>query len=221
MRAMLAALLAGVLLAQVPQKKEPAKKPPPESFVQWLARVTGISATSSGLRGDVTRLSGDIWIAHIDRAGGQRLTFDGSYSWPVFSKDDQAIIAIREDELWSVPVNGAEPARLARSPKGVSELVAAGADGMVLFAGSEIGVFHPDSGEFSPFDARTEEDRVAIARMRWPIRSYGNVTVSEEEDGVAIENGGERHQIVANGGELGEPSVSHDLKLVVYVRSKR
>ncbi len=86
----------------------------------------------------------------------------------VFSKDDQAIIAIRDGALWSVPLGGgAEPAKLAHSPAGVTELIGSGADGIVTFVAGKVGLFKLDSGE-----------------------------------------------------RQGEPAVSHDQKLVVYIRGR-
>jgi hypothetical protein len=217
MKAILLLAIALVSVAQQPPQK-PVQKPH-ESFWEWLARVTGISATSSGLKGELQiGFSGDIWIASIDDAGGQRLTFEGKYSWPVFSQDDQSIFAIREGELWSVPVGAGDPVRLRRSPSGVSELVGAGPQGIVLFVSDRIGLFEPESGEFSPFSP-TDADRAAIERLRAPVRTYGQITVAQQQNAVTIDLNGETHSIERTGERIGEPSVSHDRKRLVYVRS--
>jgi hypothetical protein len=221
MKLVFAALLACVCLAQTPapKKKEPPKKPP-ETFIQWLARVTGISATSSGLRGLRMEFAGDIWLAHIESEGGQRLTFDGSYSWPVFSRDDQAIIAIRGGELWSIPLDGVEPAKFLHSPHGVTALLGTGLSGIVVFIGDEVALFKPESGGLLPFKTTTQEDRDAIARMQEPIRSYGEITVSENGAAIDVVLNRQTHQLTAPDERLGEPSVSHDHKLIVYIRTK-
>jgi len=177
-------------------------------------------AASSGLRGIEVAFSGDIWLAHIGSPGGQRLTFEGSYSWPVFSKDDEAIIAIRDGELWSAPLNGAEPAKLPHSLPGVTALIGAGSYGIAAFTAEEVGLFRPDSGEFLPFKATTKDDRASMDRMRSPIRDYGSVTVLERGSGIVIEATGKTQEISADGERQGEPSVSHDHKLVVYLRAK-
>ena len=221
MKTALLIVLAFASLAQQPtQPKKPAPKKPPESFIQWLARVTGISATSSGLKGIDIAFSGDIWLLHIDKPGGQRLTFEGSYSWPVFSKDDQAVIAIRDGALWSVPLSGADPAKLPHSLPGVAALIGTGPDGIVAFTAQEVGLFKPESGEFLPFKAATKDDRDAIARMQSPIRDYGSVTVSEKGKGILIEANGKTQEIEADGERQGEPSLSHDHKRMVYIRVK-
>jgi hypothetical protein len=218
MKAILLLAIALVSVAQQPSKK-PAEKPH-ESFWEWLARVTGISATSSGLKGELaTSFSGDIWIARIDDAGGQRLTFEGKYSWPVFSQNDQSIIAIREGALWSVPVGGGDPVKLRRSPPDVSELVGAGPQGIVLYAGDRIGLFDPESGDFAPFSPKTDADGAAIERLRAPMRTYVESTVAQQRNAVTIDIHGDTHSIEKEGERMGEPSLSHDQKWIVYVRA--
>jgi hypothetical protein len=217
MKAILLLAIALVSVAQKPPKK-PAEKPH-ESFWEWLARVTGISATSSGLKGELEPgFSGDIWITRIDDAGGERLIFEGKYSWPVFSQNDQSIIAIREGELWSVPVGGGDPVKLRRSPPGVSELVGAGVGGIVLFVGDRIGLFNPESGAFARFSP-TDAEGAAIERLRAPVRTYGQITVAQQQNAITIDINGDTHSIEGTGERMGEPSVSHDRKRLVYVRS--
>ncbi len=58
-------------------------------------------------RGEPVKVAeGDIWVGWADQAGSQRLTFEGGWSWPVFAVSDKEIIALREGELWSLPVAG-------------------------------------------------------------------------------------------------------------------
>jgi hypothetical protein len=71
---MLGVILALTSFAQVAPVKPKPKAEPPETFLVWLARITGISATSNGLKGEITQLTGDIWISRIGQAGGQGLT---------------------------------------------------------------------------------------------------------------------------------------------------
>jgi hypothetical protein len=206
--------------AQVARVAPPTK--PRESFLQWLARITGISATSSGLKGDRTELVGDLWIARIGQSGGQRLTFEGAYSWPVFSRDDQAIIAVRAGELWSVPVGGGDPAKLSHSPSGLVGVVGTGPDGIVVFTEVEIGLFVSDSASFTPFAPANKEDKDAIARMRLPIRIYGNdLSVAQLGSSIVIEKNGKKTDIEIDGEQVGEPSVSHKRMQIVYVRIRK
>jgi hypothetical protein len=70
-----------------------------------------------------------------------------------------------------------------------------------------------------PFKPATPADRDEVARMRWPSHQYGNgLTVSEKQNAILSEINGEPREISASGERLGQPSVSHDHKLIVYVR---
>jgi hypothetical protein len=217
---MLAVLLALTSFGQVAPVAPKAR--PQETFLKWLARITGISATSGSLKGDLIQLTGDIWISRIGRAGAQRLTFRGGYSWPVFSAEDKTIIAVGADQLWSIPVDGGEPAKLPQSPSGIVGLVGTGPDGIVVFTEKVIGLFVPGTGSFIPFTPATKEEQEAVARMRLPARSYGNeLTVKQVGTGIVIEKSGKTDEITPDGEREGEPSVSHDRAHIVYIRASK
>lgn len=194
-----AALMTCVCLAQAPAKapkKTPAK--PKETFVQWLARVTGLSATSGSFRGGPDNgVAGDIWIGSLGQAGSQRLTFEGGWSWPVFAEGDKEIIAVRGGALWSIPVAGGDAVKMTHAPNGIGGLLGAGKDGLVVFTDDRIGLFRPDTGVFTRFEATGSEDEGDIARARRPREIDLN---SDGEQGY-------------------EPSASHEGKRVVYLRS--
>lgn len=199
--------IAGICVAQSPAT--PAKKTPPkpapkqvpqkstETFLQWFARVTGLSATSGSFRGGELAVVGDIWAGWIEQAGAVRLTFEGGWSWPVFAQGDREIIAIRDGVLWSIPVAGGDPVRLAHSPAGVQGLLGAGKDGVVAFTEDRIGIFDLRTGAFEVYKPSAGEDSDDVARARSP------------------------HDIELTGGQHGaESSRSHDGKRVAYIRSR-
>jgi hypothetical protein len=192
------------------------------SFLIWLARVSGLSANSSGLKGDGGKDHGDIWIEPVTGGARSRLTFEGGYSWPIFSPDDKAIIALRADDLWSAPITGGNPARLIHAPAGTTALVACGPDGIVLLTDQQIGTLAPGSGQFSPFRPTSKEDRDAIDGLRAPVRSYANgeLTVSEINGRIQVERKGrDRREVAPQNALVAEPSVSHDGQWLVYVLS--
>jgi len=199
LRWMAALCMACVCLAQAPpkvSKKAPTKSS--ETFLQWLVRVTGLSATSASFKGGTAEVAGDIWVGRVDQAGGQRLTFEGGWSWPVFAASDEEIVAVREGVLWSIPVNGGDPVKLPHSLKGVKGLLGAGIDGVVVFTDSQIGLFQPDSGSLVAFEAGSAEDQANMARAQRP----------REMD------------LKVDGEKAVEPSVSHDGKRIVYIRGQ-
>jgi hypothetical protein len=199
--------IACVCVAQSPatSKKPTPPKPaqkqtpntPTETFLQWFARVTGLSATSGSFKGGDLNGTGDIWVGWMAKGGAGRLTFEGGWSWPVFAQGDQQIIAIRDSALWSIPVAGGDPIKLPHSLRGVKGLVGAGKDGVVAFNESSIGLFNPSTGAFDVFAPSAGEDQADIARSRSPRD---------------IDLGDGRHGA--------ESSKSHDETRVAYIRSQ-
>jgi hypothetical protein len=221
MRRALALLVTCACFAQPPaQKKDAAQKV--RAFLEWLARVSGLSATSSGLRGLAVDHQGDVWSEPIEGGARQRLTFEGGYSWPIFSSNDRSVIALRGGDLWSAALNGGSPVKLAHTLAGITSLLGSGPDGIVVLTAEQIGTFSPDSGVFSSFPA-SKEDSDVIDRLRAPIRSYdnGQLTVSGRSGAILIENRGQKREIALENASVWEPSVSHDGKRLIYIRSDR
>jgi hypothetical protein len=199
--------IACVCLAQSPatSKKQappkPAQKQTPntstETFLQWFARVTGLSATSGSFKGGDVTGTGDIWVGWVAKAGAVRLTFEGGWSWPVFAQGDQQIIAIRDSVLWSIPVAGGDPVSFPHSLPGVKGLVGAGKDGVVAFTESRIGLFNLNTGAFDVFAPTDGEDQADIARSR----SSRDIDLGDGRRGT-------------------ESSKSHDGTRVVYIGSR-
>jgi hypothetical protein len=209
--------------AKTTQKTDAAQTA--KSFALWLAQVSGLTATSSGLKGIEVTHQGDIWTEPIDGGSRQKLTSDGSYSWPVFSPDDRSVIALRSGALWSVPSGGqSAPVRLNRSLPGITNVLGSGPEGIVVLTADQVGTFSPDSGAFSAFVATSQDERDTINRMRDPVRSYGQgqLTVSERDFGIWIVLPGQKDRTSApKNATLWQPSVSHDRKSLVYVRADK
>ena len=212
MKKLFALFLACACLAQqqpTPKKNAPNKTDKTQtvrSFALWLADVSGLTATSSGLKGLEMVHEGDIWSEPMPNGARQRLTFEGGYTWPVFSPDDKTVIALRGGDLWSIPLNGGNPTKLAHTLPGITNLLGTGPDGIVLLTARQIGTFSPDTGAFSAFPT-SDQDRDTINLLRQPIRSYDNGTLTVSEQTVSEQN-------VAGW----QPSVSHDRKTLVYIR---
>jgi hypothetical protein len=141
MRRALALLVAGACFAQQPARKKETQTI--RAFLEWLARVSGLSATSSGLRSLAVNHQGDVWSEPIEGGARQRLTFEGGYSWPVFSSDDRRVIALRGGDLWSAALNGGNPVKLAHTLAGIASLLGSGPDGIVVLTEEQIGTSRP------------------------------------------------------------------------------
>lgn len=132
------------------------------------------------------------------------------------------MFALRGGDLWSVPLNGGNPLKLAHTLAGITSLLGSGPEGIVILTAAQIGTFSPGSGAFSPFPPASKEDRDTVDRLRLPIRSYdnGQLTVSETGGVILIDNGGKKREIALEKAMVWQPSVSHDRKRLVYIRSE-
>ena len=85
----------------------------------------------------------------------------------------------------------------------------------------QVGAFSPESGTFTPFVPRTQADRDNIARLRSPGRSYsnGDIVVSERDGVISITIRGTKREIAAEGIASLQPSISHDLKRIIFIRA--
>jgi hypothetical protein len=213
-------------LAQQPAPKPQAPKQKKETaqtartFLIWLARVSGLSATSSGLKGEDEIRQGDVWTEPIAEGARQRLTFEGGYSWPVFSSTGESAIALRGGDLWSIPIGGGSPAKFAHTLSGIVSLLGDGPEGIVMLTADKIGTFSPSTGVFSPFPAKSKEDLDEINRLRLPERSYANsqITVTGFEGVIRIVNRGQEREIAPGKAKVWQPSVANDGKRLVYIR---
>lgn len=212
--------------AQQPVPKQQASKATKETtqtareFLIWLARVSGLSATSSGLKGDEEIRQGDVWTEPIAGGARQRLTFEGGYSWPVFSSGGESVIALRGGELWSIAMNGGSPVQLAHTMSGIASLLGDGPEGLVVLTVDKVGTFLPATGVFSPFPAKSKEDLDEINRLRLPERSYGNgqIVVKGIQGVIQIVNKGQEREIAPEKAKVWQPSVLNDGKRLVYIR---
>ena len=134
--------------------------------------------------------------------------------------DDRSIIAICGSDLCSIPAAGGDSVKLPHSMAGVESLIGAAPDGVVLATATEIGMFSPQTGEFTPFAPQTQEDRDAMDRMRKPVRSYGGTEVYQEGNDIAVRRGDSGKNLTGSSAQrYGQPSLSHTPGKVVYIKS--
>ena len=64
-----------------------------ESWVDWLLRVTGITATSRSLRGEPYELEGDVYVANLTTTVRERYARGGGFRSPIFYPNGKSIQA--------------------------------------------------------------------------------------------------------------------------------
>jgi hypothetical protein len=219
------ALLMILALAEPPQK--------PETVLQRLLRIAGLSAAPSQLRGpgDPTA-PGNIWLTNLKNQAKTPLTTEGGYSSPVFAANG-AIYALRGSAIVSASGNGP-----SIEVPGVQKLVGFDETGdhiVVLRSGSQLAVVALKTGEMVPlpFPAQSEEDRKMLAQIKGQERVYGDTAVytkAETKPGMSrtlewtdvyLKKGNQepRNVSACDGDNCTQPALSPDGAAVAYVRS--
>ena len=88
----------------------PLNKAMAESFIDALLRFTGISITTSQVRGSF--IEGTIWLVNIDKSGAnevKQITSDGTYHSPLWIPvSGDKLLAVKEDKLIQLNIEGIE-----------------------------------------------------------------------------------------------------------------
>src|SRR5215469_4465815 len=91
--------------------------PKSESLYTWLLRVTGISATSRGLKGDhPPLLSGELWIVDVSTLVRIRVGTGSRCRTPVFDADDKSILALCQGRLTQFSLESMDFHDLGKAP---------------------------------------------------------------------------------------------------------
>lgn len=235
----------GVSFAQTPPpaKQQSAAKQKTETFWHRVLRVSGIAESPSTLKGPGDEVeSGQIWIA--DPAGGEarRLTSTGGFRSPVFIPGGNDILALKGTGVVRVSFAGGKVTTLV-SIAGLIKLVGFNMDDpdqVLVVTRDSSG--HPGVAFLSvsggkliplPYDPDSSDDRHMVEHLSAWDRTYGGTSVyinQQTKTGMSgtiswtdvfLKKGSGAPIDVSkcDGVNCGQPSLSPDGKLVVYVRS--
>jgi hypothetical protein len=239
------ALFLHIALAQTPR----SGAPPPnehrtEKFWQKVLRISGISASPSTLRGPGDEVvSGEIWVVGVGTLKPKKLAPNDGYRSPVFLPKSRDILALKGQTLVRLPFVGGTPTTLY-TIKGVNKLVGFNQDNvdelLILRENSsgqpEVGLLSLSTGRVAPipYDQASIDDNHMIEHLRSWDRAYGDKSlyVKHQEKStfsgtvdyvdVFLKVGKGEPVDVSNcdGVSCGQPSLSADGSLIVFIRAK-
>lgn len=232
-------------LAQTPQTGKPQSAPSRKTETFWhkVLRVSGIAQSPSTLKGpgdEVTR--GTVWIADLASGRTRKMTSSGGFRSPVFVPKENDILALKGSNAVRVRLADGEVTNLF-AVTGVAKLVGFSeddADKVLVVSRDSSG--HPgvaflsiSSGRLEAlvYDAASSDDRHMVEHLSGWSRQYGETVVyvdQQTKSGLAgtlswadvfLKQGGGAARDVSNcdGTNCGQPSLSADGKLVVFVKS--
>ena len=211
----IALLLAAPLLAE-------------ETWGQWLMRVTGLSVTSRGLRGD-EKLAGEVWVAKLSPAVRTPWATDGTYRSPIFTPDGQAVLAIRDGRIIRIPSAGGAPEDLGVEA-GEARLIAfhrENPDLVVILKRqpAELGLINLTKATYTPAPVEQEslQNLWNWASERDDLRLFQGRFDGSPDLNVFLQRGdAERRNISrCKDADCGQPSLSPDGQQVVYVKRQK
>lgn len=215
-----------------------------ESLWKRVLRVTGVSATPSQQKAGDDVEDGEIWIVNVTGGEPVRLSSAAGFRSPIFAADGKSVLAVKEESLWRVALNGGAATRLHRVP-GLRKLVGIDAADMDKSLGLvlrdekwTVGLLSITRGEFSEleFNGALSEDRQALAHLKGWDRSYGTTALYvKNETRPSLAGGDEEWSEVflqrrkdapikvsrGNGTSCGQPSLSSDGRMVVFIKASR
>ena len=174
-----------------------------------------------------------------------RITPGDGYWAPVFMPGDQNILALKDNALVRIPVHGGATT-LVYSVKRVQKLVGfnkANPDQLLLLVAQEkedeppgVELLSLQNGQVVsiPYDQTKEEDMAMVSHLKGWERVYGTTTVYVQGEtirrtptrrvgytDVYLQPAGQPPVNLSkcNGALCGQPSLSHDGRLVVFIKS--
>lgn len=221
------------------------KRRPAEPLWQQILRISGISATPSAQRGPEDEpKSGDICETNLASMATRELTHGGAFRSPVFAAADRGVLALAGNKLVRISLVGAQPEELFAA-EGIYKLVGWSRDApdmLLVVTGDAAGHFSPaflsiKSRQITaiPFDPGSPDDRAALAFLKASERVYDGKTLfvrtaTKESVGGTLEwtdvyireaNAQPVNVSRCDDANCGQPSLSADGRLVVFVKAER
>jgi hypothetical protein len=217
----------------------------PKSFIDRVLDFLSISYTPGALKGPAGDPSnGQIWIASLTNNSAHSLTSSGNYRSPIFLPGSADILALRGNDLVRIPSTGGEGTKL-HSVEGILKLVGAGSSDsnqVLALLRSEAGS-HPrvaflavDTGAVTelPYDPSSSQDLQLVEDLQGWSRISGESRIFvkrqtkedlagtlEWTDVFLIAHGQQPVDVSrCDGVNCGQPSLSQDGSLLVYVKEK-
>jgi hypothetical protein len=244
---MLLALTVNITNAQSQKNttESAAKQKPPTSFIEKLLKFLGIADSPSTLKGPGDEVaSGELWVADLDSRTTRALTSTDGYRSPVFVNGSKDILALRGTDVVRIPSPGGE-GRKAYSVFAITKLVGSSSEDpgkvLILLQGGtdgrpRVGLLTISTGATTmvPYDASSDRDLQMVESLQGWSRTYGDQQIyvkrqSKQALSGTLEwtdvfrrvgNGEPVDVSQCDGANCGQPSLSDDKHLIVFVKAR-
>ena len=215
------------------------------SFTERLLKFLGISDSPGTLKGPGDEVaSGALWLADLQNNTTRPLTSGDGYRSPIFLAEAKEILALRGTDVVQVPAGGGEGKKIY-SVAGIVKLVGANsADSgtvLILLQGDsggrpKVGLLTVNTGAVTPvpYDPASSQDLQMVENLEGWSRTYGDRRLYVKRQSKQVLSGtvewSDVFLLVGNqppvdvsrcdGANCGQPSLSEDGRVVVFVRAE-
>lgn len=214
------------------------------SFTEKLLNFLGISDSPGTLKGAGDEVSsGQLWLADLNSQTTRALAPDEGYRSPIFLTGTGEVLALRGSDVVRVPVVGGKVRRMY-SIDSIVKLVAAGSadSGTILVllrseadSRPRVGLLNVSTGAITqlPYNPSSSQDLQMVEDLAGWSRTYGDrhiyvkrqskqaLSGTVEWSDVFLQVGNQTAVDVSqcDGVNCGQPSLSADERLLVFVKS--
>lgn len=240
---MLTSVAAGQSQAQKPAPAPAAKQKTAPGFIDRVLKFLGISDSPGTLKSPGDEKSGALWVADLGSHTTHAVTRGGGYHSPVFLPEGNDILALSGNDV--VRTSSSGEMKKLYSIAGVTKLVAGSTDNpdalLILLTGnagehSRVGLLSVSTGKVTPlaFDPHSSADLQMVEDLEGWTRSYSDKQIyvqrqtkqalsgTVEWSDVFLKVTGQEPVNVSrcNGENCGQPSLSSDGRLLIFVKSE-
>jgi hypothetical protein len=226
------------------------KKQTSTSLTEKLLKFFGISDSPSTLKGPEDEVtSGELWIVDLTSKSSHVLASGEGYRSPVFLAGSKDVLVLRGNDVVRIPFAGGEGKRLY-SMDGIVKLVGSsseepgsGKSGRVLVllrrqsgGHQRVALLTVRTGAVTvvPYDPASSQDLQMVESLQGWSRTYGDqhlymkrqskqaLSGTVEWSDVFLQAGNQQPVDVSqcDGAQCGQPSLSEDGRVVVFVKAK-
>ncbi len=170
-----------------------------------VLQAMGISIAPSGLRSTGSFMEGNLWLSKINQSGTNEpkpITRDGNYHSPLWIPGSNKILAIKENKLVYLEIDGSAEKILFSLPDSITlhGFDKRNANSVLILQKKNDGpapsLLSLVNGQITllPYDKENKEDGIAVERLRRDYRKYGHVEVLIDSK-LIVDAGGNTEEI--------------------------
>jgi hypothetical protein len=200
--------------------------------IKRILRFTGVTINPPvSFRGSSSESikTGEIWVTDMQH-DPRKISQSGNYRSPVFEHSGQTVLALTGSTIVRISLSDGSVEKLCAQAR-VEKLLGTSTGGdpvLMIKVDNEYSVVTLSLRSLGltpiPYDKQSPDDRNTIEELRQWDRHYGNIRVFPDGTPANVfvqhDEGSKRNVSHCQGDSCEQPSMSHDRRLVVFVKAQ-